>query len=69
MKRVFRLLKIRDKSQKDLADYCGVTKGAVTNWKRGGKITYHHARLIAKFFDNAIEVEEIMPEHKRRKAG
>jgi len=71
MKKVFRLLKKLGKPQVELAQFLGVEKGAVTNWKRGGNISPVHAKGIIRFFAGLgyeIDLNDIyFP--KRRKNG
>ncbi len=65
MKKVFRLLKSKKKSQVELAKHCGVTKGAVTNWKRGGNVAPDHARAIVRFFGGEVTMDDIYRTRKR----
>ena len=59
MDKVFRLLSKSGKSQVALARFVGVTKGAVTNWKRGGNIQSAHAKKIVEFFCGQITLDDI----------
>jgi transcriptional regulator with XRE-family HTH domain len=69
MRKVFRLLKSRKKTQVDLARACGVTKGAVTNWKRGGNVSPDHARLIVRFFGGEVTHDDIYRTKFKKASG
>ena len=56
---IFRLLKEKDRKQKELADFLGLNESAVANWKSGTTKSYKkYVHEIADFFD--VPVNELL---------
>lgn len=53
--RIFELLELQKRSQQELADYLGVKKQTITNWKSGSNSYNKYLDKIADFFNVSIE--------------
>jgi phage repressor protein C with HTH and peptisase S24 domain len=56
--RLKKLMRIRKVSLQDMADFCGVTRGAVSNWHRTGRIDKYNLDKAAKLLE--VTREELM---------
>lgn len=56
LERIVQLLKEKNKKQKDLTDFLGITKNAFTNWKSGNNTSYiKYLPIIAEFLDVSVD--------------
>ena len=56
LERIVELLKSKNKKQKDLTDFLGITKNAFTNWKSGSNTSYiKYLPKIAEFLDVSVD--------------
>ncbi len=54
--KIINLLKQQGRTQKELTDYIGVSKGTFTDWKSGKTVSYNrYLPKIAEFFDVSVD--------------
>lgn len=64
LNRILDLLSVRNKEQQQLADYLGLTKSAVTDWKKNKSRSYlKYITQIASFFEVPVDTFYCDDEH------
>ena len=66
LQRIVKLLKSKNKKQKDLTDFLGITKNAFTNWKSGSNTSYiKYLPKIAEFLE--VSVDALLGKEEQQK--